>query len=70
MGVPTIHTSSSGSAPSTSNKSHCDTHVEFSDEDAGELHSSRGLKSSKSGAQSVKRSDGYMKHEYSLTEEQ
>ncbi|RCN51402.1 PHD-finger, partial [Ancylostoma caninum] len=60
----------SGSAPSTSNKSHCDTHVEFSDEDADELHSSRGPKSNKSEAYSVKRSNGYMKQEYSLTDEQ
>ncbi|KAL6726874.1 hypothetical protein Aduo_008803 [Ancylostoma duodenale] len=58
------------SAPSTSNKSHCDTHVEFSDEDAEELHLSRGPKSSNSEADSVKRSKGYVKQEYSLTDEQ
>ncbi|KIH58767.1 PHD-finger [Ancylostoma duodenale] len=70
MAVLTIHRRCLGSAPSTSNKSHCDTHVEFSDEDAEELHLSRGPKSSNSEADSVKRSKGYVKQEYSLTDEQ
>ncbi|EYB84022.1 hypothetical protein Y032_0324g2531 [Ancylostoma ceylanicum] len=58
------------SAPSTSHKLHCDTHVEFSDEDAEELHPSRGVKASKSETDSVRRNDGYLKQEYSLTHEQ
>ncbi|KAK6743745.1 hypothetical protein RB195_010814 [Necator americanus] len=45
------------SSPSTSNKLHCDNHVEFSDEDAEEVLSSRGCRFSKSGGSTAKPND-------------